>query len=80
MGPLRDGVRAVLDATTVDDARNVYEAIRLANPGGLGHAESQDVADEPTVSLVEAMRLAAHRDAIAREYATGFDTTFAVGS
>ena len=30
-------VRRVLDATTVDDARDVYAAIRLAAPGGLGH-------------------------------------------
>ena len=41
-----------------------------ANPGGLGSAEEQDVAAEPTVTLLEAMRLAADRDGIAREYAT----------
>lgn len=78
--PLRDGVRAALDATTVDDARDVYAAIRMANPGGLGRAEAQDVTGEPTVSLLEAMRLAAHRDSIAREYATAFETTFVVGA
>jgi triphosphoribosyl-dephospho-CoA synthase len=66
----------VLDATDVQDARDVYAAIRMASPGGLGRAESQDVAAEPTVSLLDAMRLAAHRDGIAREYATGFETTF----
>ena len=41
-----------------------------ASPGGLGRAEAQDVADEPTMTLLEAMRLAADRDGIAREYAT----------
>jgi triphosphoribosyl-dephospho-CoA synthase len=76
---LRDELRKLLDATTVDDARDVYAAIRLAAPGGLGRAESQDVADEPDATLLEAMRLAAHRDGIAREYATGFETTFTVG-
>ena len=35
---LRTNLEAVLDATTVDDAREVYAAIRLANPGGLGRA------------------------------------------
>ena len=30
----------------VDDAREVYGAIRLANPGGLGRADAQDVAAE----------------------------------
>ena len=73
---LRAGVGRVLAETTVDDARNVYRAIRLANPGGLGSAEEQDVAVEPTVTLLEAMRLAADRDGIAREYASSFETTF----
>jgi triphosphoribosyl-dephospho-CoA synthase len=75
-GDLRDALRAVLDATTVDDARDVYAAIRLASPGGLGEAQDQDVANEPTVTLLEAMRLAADHDGIAREYATAFATTF----
>lgn len=73
---LRAALRQTLDATTVDDARNVYAAIRTAVPGGLGHVEAQDVADEPTVTLLAAMRLAADRDGIAREYATGFEATF----
>jgi triphosphoribosyl-dephospho-CoA synthase len=70
----------VLDATDVEDARDVYAAIRAAAPGGLGRVESQDVAAEPTVSLLDAMRLAAHRDGVAREYATGFDTTFGIAA
>src|SRR5580765_6450377 len=77
---LRDGVRRVLEATTVDDAREVYAAIRLAAPGGLGRVEQQDVADEPTLPLVEAMRLAADRDLIAREYTTAFELTFLSGA
>jgi triphosphoribosyl-dephospho-CoA synthase len=68
----RTGVEAVLAATTLDDARSVYEAIRLAHPGGLGTAREQDVNAEPTVTLREAMALAADRDLIARQYANGF--------
>jgi triphosphoribosyl-dephospho-CoA synthase len=75
----RDAVRAVLEATTVEDARQVYAAIRLASPGGLGRAEAQDVADEPDRTLLEVMRLASDRDGIASEYATGFATTFDCG-
>jgi triphosphoribosyl-dephospho-CoA synthase len=78
-GTLRDAVRRVLDGTTVADARQVYAAIRLASPGGLGRAEDQDVADEPTASLRDVMRLAAGRDRIAREYATDFEATFDSG-
>lgn len=77
---LRQAVGAELAGTTVDDAREVYAAIRLAAPGGLGRAAAQDVADEPTATLVDTMRLAAERDGVAREYGTGFRTTFAVGA
>lgn len=77
---LRGAVRQVLAEATVDDACDVYAAIRTAAPGGLGHVGEQDVSVEPTVPLLEAMRLAADRDGIAREYATAFETTFTVGA
>ncbi|NOT27736.1 MAG: triphosphoribosyl-dephospho-CoA synthetase [Acidobacteria bacterium] len=76
---LRAALRQVLDETTTEDARDVYAAIRMASPGGLGDAETQDVAGEPDVTLLEAMRLAAHRDGIAREYETAFEVTFGIG-
>ncbi|HJZ55451.1 MAG TPA: triphosphoribosyl-dephospho-CoA synthase, partial [Gemmataceae bacterium] len=61
------------------DARLVYEAIRIANPGGLGESPEQDVHDEPTVTLLEAMKLAADRDMIAQQYANGFADVFEFG-
>lgn len=73
---LQVGLTGVLEALTRDDARLVYEAIRLAKPGGLGKVESADVAGEPPDSLVEAMRLAADRDLVARQYANGFAEVF----
>ena len=76
---LRQEVGQVLRDTTVADAIHAYRAIRLAHPGGLGTAEEQDVAGEPSITLLEAMRLAADRDGIAREWATSFDTTFEKG-
>jgi triphosphoribosyl-dephospho-CoA synthase len=76
---LRGEVDAILAATTIADARAVYAAIRLARPGGLGQADAQDVRDEPDATLQAVMGLAAERDAIAREYATGFTATFDTG-
>lgn len=70
---LKDGITDVLNATTVDDSRLVYQAIRFAQPGGLGDVVEQDLHDEPTVNLQACMRLAADRDMIARQYANGFD-------
>jgi triphosphoribosyl-dephospho-CoA synthase len=40
----------------------------------------QDVTAPPTVSLRDAMALARERDAVAREYATDFRTTFELGA
>jgi triphosphoribosyl-dephospho-CoA synthase len=77
---LKQSLGEVLAGTTVEDARDAYAAIRLASPGGLGKAEAQDVADEPSMTLLEVMRLAADRDGIAKEYATAFETTFSVGA
>ena len=77
---LRAHVASTLAATTVADARDAYVAIRSAAPGGLGRASEQDVASTPTATLREAMALARDRDAIAREYATDFETTFEIGT
>jgi triphosphoribosyl-dephospho-CoA synthase len=77
---LRATLKRVLDETTIDDARDVYAAIRRASPGGLGTSGEQDVAEEPTITLRDVMRLAADRDGVAREYATGFATTFDVSA
>src|SRR6266581_3433840 len=77
---LRAQVAATLAATTVADARDAYVAIRSAAPGGLGRVSDQDVASTPTATLCEAMALARDRDAIAREYATDFETTFEIGT
>lgn len=78
-GPsLRGALRGVLAGLTVADAEAVYSAIRLANPGGMGEVTEQDVRGAPTVPLGEAMRLAAERDTIAREYGTDFAVTFEI--
>ena len=78
--PLRARLGATLADTTVADARDAYVAIRSAAPGGLGRASEQDVAGTPTATLRDAMALARDRDAIAREYATDFATTFEIGA
>lgn len=73
---LRHNLHHVLQNLTLDDARHVYAAIRLVQPGGLGTTTDQDVCDEPTVKLLDAMRLAADRDLIARQYANDYADVF----
>src|SRR5438128_395760 len=50
-GGFRRALSATLAQLTVSDASLAYAAIRVANPGGLGRAEAQDVTGEPTVTL-----------------------------
>lgn len=78
-GSLRERVARVLAATSVADAAETYAAIRRTRPGGLGAAAAEDVASTPTVTLRDAMGLAADRDTVAREYATDYAVTFEVG-
>ncbi|BBL72279.1 triphosphoribosyl-dephospho-CoA synthase [Methylogaea oryzae] len=73
---LRQSLSVVLQNTTREDAEAVYEAIRLASPGGLGEAPQQDVRDAPQVTLLEAMALAAQRDRIAYQYVNGYPDIF----
>lgn len=73
---LRERLQAVLDNTTREDADWVYQAIRLAAPGGLGESADQDVHTKPEVTLLEAMRLAAHRDRIAWQYTNSYVDVF----
>lgn len=76
---LHRAVDAVLAALDIADAAAAFRAIALVQPGGLGSADAQDVHAPPTVSLRDAMALAAGRDRIARQYASGFDELFALG-
>jgi triphosphoribosyl-dephospho-CoA synthase len=78
--PLRQALAMVLDGLTVADAVDAYAAIAAANPGGIGSAVQQDVFAPPTVTLREAMVLAADRDLVARQYATDFTDIFTVGA
>jgi triphosphoribosyl-dephospho-CoA synthase len=76
---LRARLRAVLAALDVSDAVLAYQAIRLAEPGGLGRVERHDVAAAPGVTLVEAMREARDRDSVACQYVTDYRDVFDTG-
>jgi triphosphoribosyl-dephospho-CoA synthase len=76
--PLPAGIADVLQALTRKDTRDVYSAIRLAQPGGLGQVDEADVNDPepPGITLSEAMRLAGERDLVARQYTNNFAQVF----
>lgn len=62
----------VAAATTKEDCRLAYQAIRLVSPGGLGDAAEADVSAQPVITLASAMHLAASHDLVARQYGNGY--------
>ena len=77
---LAEGISAVLSELTQEDAEHVFEAIRLAQPRGLGNADAEDVSTStPTGTLTEVMTLASDRDSVARQYVSDFETVLKFG-
>jgi len=74
--PIQEGIQEVLAELTAEDAQNVYEAIRLAKPGGMGDVDELDLAGPAPGDLMLAMRTAAERDLIARQYVNNFHEVF----
>lgn len=62
----------VLSHTTLEDAQWAFDAIRLANPGGLGQSAQHDIHQSAQCTLLEAMQAAALRDHIALQYSNQF--------
>lgn len=76
---LPDELERVLLSLTVDDAKKCYEAIRLAEAGGLGSSEQQDIDAIPSVTLLQAMKISENRDAIAKQYVTNYKDILNIG-
>ncbi len=68
-----------LNRTSIQDARHVYQAIRLCNPGGMGQKDNQDISQEPTITLLNSMKIAADWDQIAAQYSNNFKDIFSFG-
>jgi len=69
---INSAVRERLAGLTAADAREIYAAIAIAGPGGMGTTERFDVAGPPPDDILAAMRLAAAHDQIARLWAEGY--------
>lgn len=74
---LRRRLGTILAHLNERDAEAAFEAVRIANPAGLGKVGSGDVgSDAPRMTLLAAMHLAADRDRIANAYVTTFADVF----
>lgn len=71
-----ENVQTVLAKLNEHDAAQVFEAVRLMKPGGLGDAEIHDVNEKAPPCLIAAMEEAKHRDLIAAQFTNGFSDVF----
>ncbi len=71
-------LKETLASLTPEDSKDIYEAIQIAKPGGLGDSTSMDVRGAAPSNILEAMRLASKWDDIALQYVTSFDLVFLI--
>lgn len=73
-------INKIIDDSTVKDTINLYEAIRICNPGGLGSIDKYDIYDESAIqkikedeiNLKKIFELSKDYDSISLEYSHGF--------
>lgn len=76
LSDLKNEIKNAIQNISIEETKTVYDAIRLASPGGLGKSSQADINETPTCTLLEAMKIAADRDLIANQYANGYNTIF----
>ena len=77
---LVSGVNESLDSLNVEKSAKIFQAIRVASPGGLGQSDKYDVHLQPEVTIKEAMQAARDRDRIAFQYVNNFKDIFELGA
>jgi triphosphoribosyl-dephospho-CoA synthase len=86
-GGMRREVERFMHGTTSKDSVNVYEAIRVARPGGLSPVNDLDVNRdssreeiiENNVPLYRIFEMSSSRDGISKELVSGMRITFEIG-
>lgn len=78
-GSIQLALKYIFKQTSIEDAQHVYQAIRLAKPGGMGDKNDQDISEEPSVTLLNTMKIASTWDQIAAQYSNNFQDIFIFG-
>ncbi|MCW3994251.1 MAG: triphosphoribosyl-dephospho-CoA synthase [Candidatus Bathyarchaeota archaeon] len=83
---LRENLKFVVESTTPEDAVDVYEAIKIANPSGLGKALELDVNDPNSINMIrkekiplyDTFTIASEYDTVCSEWVKNYPITFDV--
>ena len=81
---LRDNLKRITESTRPQDAVDVYEAIRIAKPSGLGKAPELDLNDSDSVdrivkeniTLYQVFQIASAYDRVCSEWVSNYPITF----
>lgn len=84
---LRKNIERVMEATTSRDALNLYDAINIADAGGMGEEEELDVSDtearariiKEDISMYKILEMSSKRDLLSFELTNGMPVTFEIG-
>ena len=84
---IRENVVKLMAATTVDDAIDLYDAINIADAGGMGDQDEYDVASENAKeelrennqTMYDVLKISASWDRLASELTTDMPTCFDIG-
>ena len=84
---LRKNIEVVVESSSPMDAVNVYDAIQIAKPSGLGKAPKLDVTDSDSkqeildkqVTLFEVFKIASTYDSVASEWVNNYPISFDLG-
>lgn len=74
-------LKKIIEETTVQDTLNLYDAIKICSPGGLGRIEKYDIYGDNSyneimqdgITLKRIFELSKNYDLISNEYSSGFD-------
>ena len=84
---IRDNVKLLMGNTSVDDACDLYDAINIADAGGMGDQDEYDVASdnaknelrENNQTMYDVLKISAPWDMLAREMTSDMPAVFEIG-
>ena len=84
---IRENVKVVMANTSVDDACDLYDAINIADAGGMGDQDEYDVASdnaknelrENSQTMYDVLKISAPWDMLAREMTSDMPAVFEIG-
>ena len=72
-------IESLIKKQNINNSINIYKAISLVAPGGLGSSKKYDVNKLPKKKLYEVMKFAKNKDLISKQYHNGYKDILNIG-